>query len=82
MASIAHSVYAISTGEGAIPAIGASGAISGVLGAYLIFFPHAKIHTITFALIIDFYISQVLSELFHLLPICLRQSSSYSAAEE
>ena len=52
MASIAHSVYAISTGEGAIPAIGASGAISGVLGAYLIFFPHAKIHTIIFAFFI------------------------------
>lgn len=52
MAAIAHSIYAISTGEGAIPAIGASGAISGVLGAYLIFFPHAKIHTIIFAFFI------------------------------
>ncbi|MDQ2685034.1 MAG: rhomboid family intramembrane serine protease [Thermoproteota archaeon] len=52
MASLAHSVYAVSTGEGGIPAIGASGAISGVLGAYLIFFPHAKIHTIIFAFFI------------------------------
>jgi membrane associated rhomboid family serine protease len=52
MAAIAHSIYAISTGEGGIPAIGASGAISGVLGAYLIFFPHAKIHTIIFAFFI------------------------------
>ena len=52
MAAIAHSIYAISTGEGSIPAIGASGAISGVLGAYLIFFPHAKIHTIIFAFFI------------------------------
>lgn len=52
MAAIAHSIYAISTGEGNIPAIGASGAISGVLGAYLIFFPHAKIHTIIFAFFI------------------------------
>lgn len=52
MAALAHSIYAISTGEGSIPAIGASGAISGVLGAYLIFFPHAKIHTIIFAFFI------------------------------
>jgi membrane associated rhomboid family serine protease len=52
IASFAHSIYAISTGGGNVPAIGASGAISGVLGAYLIFFPHAKIHTIIFAFFI------------------------------
>jgi membrane associated rhomboid family serine protease len=52
MAAFAHSIYAVTTGEGNIPAIGASGAISGVLGAYLIFFPHAKIHTIIFAFFI------------------------------
>ncbi|MBA3750432.1 MAG: rhomboid family intramembrane serine protease [Nitrosopumilus sp.] len=52
IASFAHSIYAISTGSGDVPAIGASGAISGVLGAYLIFFPHAKIHTIIFAFFI------------------------------
>lgn len=52
LASFAHAVYAVSTGDGNIPAIGASGAISGVLGAYLIFFPHAKIHTIIFAFFI------------------------------
>lgn len=52
MAAFAHSLYAVSTGEGNIPAIGASGAISGVLGAYLIFFPRAKIHTIIFAFFI------------------------------
>jgi membrane associated rhomboid family serine protease len=52
MAAFAHSIYAVTTGEGNIPAIGASGAISGVLGAYLIFFPRAKIHTIIFAFFI------------------------------
>jgi membrane associated rhomboid family serine protease len=52
MAAMIHSVYATSTGEGSIPAIGASGAISGVLGAYLIFFPHAKIQTLIFAFFI------------------------------
>lgn len=31
-----------------IPMVGASGAIAGVLGAYLILFPHARIITLTF----------------------------------
>lgn len=30
------------------PMIGASGAISGVLGAYLLLFPHARVHTLLF----------------------------------
>ncbi len=52
VASFAHSIYAVYTGSGNMPAIGASGAISGVLAAYLIFFPRAKIHTIIFAFFI------------------------------
>jgi hypothetical protein len=52
MAAFAHSIYAVATGQGDIPAIGASGAISGVLGSYLVFYPHAKIHTIIFAFFI------------------------------
>ncbi|MER5174633.1 MAG: rhomboid family intramembrane serine protease [Candidatus Nitrosocosmicus sp.] len=52
IASLAHSIYAVSIGNGDIPAIGASGAISGVLAAYLVFFPHAKVHTIIFAFFI------------------------------
>ncbi len=54
VASITHSIYAISIGQGEVPAIGASGAISGVLGAFLIFFPYAKIRTIIFAFLITF----------------------------
>ncbi len=34
--------------ESGIPLIGASGAISGVLGAYLLFFPRARIQTLVF----------------------------------
>ncbi len=34
--------------ESAVPAIGASGAISGVMGAYLIRFPRARVHTLLF----------------------------------
>ncbi len=31
-----------------IPAIGASGAISGVLGAYIVFFPHVRVHVASY----------------------------------
>ncbi len=45
-AALAHSAFAISTGDGGTPAVGASGAISGVLGAYMVMFPRAKIFTV------------------------------------
>ena len=45
-AALAHSAFAGSTGGGQIPAVGASGAISGVLGAYMVMFPKAKIFTV------------------------------------
>jgi membrane associated rhomboid family serine protease len=40
-ASILH--YLLNIGSN-IPAVGASGAISGVLGAYLVFYPHVKVY--------------------------------------
>ena len=43
IATIAHAVF--SPGS-RIPAIGASGAIAGVLGAYLVLYPHARVTTI------------------------------------
>lgn len=51
-ATIGHSIFAIYAGNGEIPAIGASGAISGVLGAYLLMFPRARIYTLIFAFFI------------------------------
>jgi len=47
---LTHSAIAMMYGESEaiIPAIGASGAISGILGAYLIFFPNARIVSIVF----------------------------------
>ncbi|MDQ3840514.1 MAG: rhomboid family intramembrane serine protease [Thermoproteota archaeon] len=54
-AAILHSLYAVSVGSGEIPAVGASGAISGVLGAYLLMFPRAKVFTV----IIAFFITTV-----------------------
>src|SRR5207247_8980671 len=55
VAAFAHSLFAVYTGNGEIPAIGASGAISGVLGAYLVMFPRAKIYT----LVIAFFITTI-----------------------
>ena len=40
--------HALLTSGSTVPMIGASGAISGVLGAYLLLFPYARIHTIIF----------------------------------
>jgi membrane associated rhomboid family serine protease len=54
-ASIMHSLYAVNVGGGEIPAVGASGAISGVLGAYLVMFPRAKVFTV----IVAFFITTV-----------------------
>ncbi len=51
-AALIHSIYASATGTTDIPAIGASGAISGVLGTYLVLFPRARIYTIIVAFII------------------------------
>jgi len=45
VASFAH---ILSVGNSLIPAVGASGAISGVLGAYIVLFPKARILTLIF----------------------------------
>jgi hypothetical protein len=51
-AALMHSLYAVSAGGGDIPAVGASGAISGVMGAYLVMFPRARVLTLIFAFFI------------------------------
>jgi membrane associated rhomboid family serine protease len=51
-AALMHSLYAVSAGGGETPAVGASGAISGVMGAYLVMFPRAKVLTMIFAFFI------------------------------
>jgi membrane associated rhomboid family serine protease len=40
--------HAITNPVSTIPMIGASGAVSGILGAYLLLFPHARVHTLIF----------------------------------
>lgn len=40
--------HAITEPSSVIPMVGASGAVSGILGAYLLLFPRARIHTLIF----------------------------------
>lgn len=40
--------HALTNYQSIIPMIGASGAVSGVLGAYLLLFPRARVHTLIF----------------------------------
>ena len=44
--AVATLAHAMASPLSSIPAIGASGAIAGVLGAYLILFPHAQVTTL------------------------------------
>ncbi|MEF9475328.1 MAG: rhomboid family intramembrane serine protease [Candidatus Mariimomonas ferrooxydans] len=40
--------HAVTDPSSVIPMVGASGAVSGILGAYLLLFPHARVHTLIF----------------------------------
>ncbi|MEM3121483.1 MAG: rhomboid family intramembrane serine protease [Candidatus Nitrosocaldus sp.] len=54
VAAMAHLAWAMNVGgeQMLIPAVGASGAISGVLGAYMLMFPHARVVTLIFFFLI------------------------------
>ena len=43
---VAVYIFAFVNPDSIIPMVGASGAVSGVLGAYLVLFPRAKVHTL------------------------------------
>jgi membrane associated rhomboid family serine protease len=57
LASLAHVVttvmFAAEQGSLLIPSLGASGAISGVLGGYLVLYPHRRVTAIVFRFITD-----------------------------
>ncbi len=48
--------HAITNPDSTIPMIGASGAVSGILGAYMLLFPRANVHTL---LILGIFITKV-----------------------
>ena len=45
---LAGGAQVISTPETAVPMVGASGAVSGVMGAYLVLYPRARVDTLFF----------------------------------
>jgi len=45
---IAAFSHTLAAADSNVPMIGASGAVSGVLGAYLLLFPYARVHTVIF----------------------------------
>ncbi|MCC8194808.1 MAG: rhomboid family intramembrane serine protease [Deltaproteobacteria bacterium] len=49
VAGVAH---CIADSDSPVPVVGASGALSGVLGAYFLLYPHARITTLVFLLIL------------------------------
>jgi membrane associated rhomboid family serine protease len=67
-ASMAHAVWTLGVGGNQlmIPAVGASGAISGVLGTYLLLFPKARIVTLVF---IGFFAARNRIPAFAYLPL-------------
>jgi membrane associated rhomboid family serine protease len=64
-----------------VPIVGASGAISGVMGAYLLFYPHVRIQTL-FVFIVFFRILPVPAWLVLLLWFGLQLLSAYAAPVE
>ncbi|HZJ52513.1 MAG TPA: rhomboid family intramembrane serine protease [Myxococcaceae bacterium] len=63
--------------DAGVPAIGASGAIAGVLGAYLVLYPSARVRTLVFLFIVDlpavvflgvWFLSQLMSGTASLTP--------------
>ncbi len=41
-------MHALTNPGSAVPTVGASGAIAAVLGAYMVWFPHSRVHTLIF----------------------------------
>jgi len=46
--TVAAYAQALSAPSSTVPMVGASGAIASILGAYLLLYPHAKVHTLIF----------------------------------
>jgi membrane associated rhomboid family serine protease len=52
LAAVAHVVVSLGGQGGLTPMVGASGAISGVMGAYLVLHPHRQVHVLLFRLLV------------------------------
>lgn len=65
-ASMAH--IAVNPGS-VVPTVGASGAVAGLLGAYIVLFPHARIHTVVPIPILFFIFGRIRLPAFAVLGI-------------
>lgn len=52
---VAAAAHVLAGPNSTVPFIGASGAIAGVMGAYLVWFPHARINTLFFVFVIIWF---------------------------
>jgi membrane associated rhomboid family serine protease len=52
---VAALAQTLASPDSTVPFIGASGAIAGVMGAYLVWFPHARINTLFFVFVIIWF---------------------------
>jgi membrane associated rhomboid family serine protease len=68
----------MATPESLLPTVGASGAISGVMGAYLVFYPRVRVHTL-FIFIIFFRIIPVQAWFILLLWFGIQLLSGYAS---
>jgi membrane associated rhomboid family serine protease len=52
---VAAAAHVAMSANSTVPFVGASGAIAGVMGAYLVWFPHARINTLFFVFVIIWF---------------------------
>jgi len=72
IASLAHVTFTFAFGDNPfIPSLGASGAISGVMGGYLLLHPHRRVHVLVFRMATDVpgYVAVGLWFLFQLVGV-------------
>ncbi len=63
---LAAGAHVASSLSGAVPMVGASGAISGIMGAYIVLYPHVRVHT---AILIFFFLRVITLPAFVLLGL-------------
>ena len=77
---IASGAHVLSAPASTVPTVGASGAISGIMGAYMVLYPKAKVNTLIF-LIIIIRIVKVPAALFLGLWFAIQLVSSFAPQE-
>jgi membrane associated rhomboid family serine protease len=53
---VSGGLYALINGESRIPTVGASGAIAGVMGAFFMLYPRARVHSLVFIFLIPWFV--------------------------